>query len=76
MTQDNPEKKKGDFLGMPMNWDRKRPFKNLWNAEDDRIILPKSFGIGWTLISTPLCGLSVSSEKKAVSRPINSFVLI
>ncbi len=37
------------FLGMPMNWDRKQIFKNLWNKDDDRIILPKSFGIGWTI---------------------------
>jgi Family of unknown function (DUF5808) len=47
MTDKKDEKK--TFLGMPMNWDGKRPFKNLWNAEDDRLFPPKSFGIGWAI---------------------------
>lgn len=42
-------KNKKTFLGMPMNWDLKKFGKNLWNKDDPRIILPKSFGIGWTI---------------------------
>ena len=42
-------KTKKTFLGMPMTWDRKHPFKNLWNAENDELFPPKSFGIGWTI---------------------------
>lgn len=37
------------FLGMPMNWDRKQPFKGLWDAESDNLFPPKNFGIGWTI---------------------------
>ena len=37
------------LFGMPADWDSKRPFKNLWNREDDRVILLKGFGIGWTI---------------------------
>lgn len=40
---------KTKFLGMPMKWDRKKMFSNLWNAEDERIFPPKNFGIGWDL---------------------------
>lgn len=36
-------------MGMPMRWDRKNIFKNLWNPDDDRIFPPKYFGIGWNL---------------------------
>lgn len=44
-------KKKGQktFLGMPIKWDRKNMFKNWWNKESDKIILPKNFGIGWDI---------------------------
>lgn len=37
------------FLGMPKKWERKKMFKNLWNADDDRVFPPKYFGIGWDL---------------------------
>jgi len=43
------EKTKNTFLGMPMMWDRKNPFRNLWNADSDELFPPKSFGIGWTI---------------------------
>ena len=43
------QKPKKTFLGMPMTWDRKNPFKNLWNADSDELFPPKSFGIGWTV---------------------------
>lgn len=43
------KKKQKTFLGMPMNWDRKQPFKNAWNSESDQVFLPKSFGIGWSI---------------------------
>ena len=35
--------------GMPMRWDTEQAFKNFWNKEDDRILPPKYFGIGWDL---------------------------
>ena len=34
-------------LGMPMRWEARNIFKNLWNRDDDRIFPPKYFGIGW-----------------------------
>lgn len=37
------------FMGMPMRWERKNIFKNIWNTEDDQIFPPKFFGIGWDL---------------------------
>lgn len=37
------------FLGMPMRWEIKNVFRNLWNQKDDRIFPPKYFGIGWNL---------------------------
>lgn len=37
------------FCGLPMSWDIHRPLANLWNKETDKIILPKKFGIGWTI---------------------------
>ena len=37
------------FLGMPMRWESKNMFRNLWNKEDHRIFPPKYFGIGWDL---------------------------
>ena len=37
------------FLGMPMNWEWNpgKMIRNMWNPDDDRILLPKVFGIGW-----------------------------
>ena len=51
MKQKNVKKEneQKEFLGMPMNWDSKNMFKNLWNKDDDRLFPPKSFGIGWTI---------------------------
>lgn len=40
---------KEKILGMPMRWDRKKMFSNLWNPNDERIFPPKNFGIGWDL---------------------------
>ncbi|MFN7904221.1 MAG: redoxin family protein [Pseudobdellovibrionaceae bacterium] len=38
-----------NFLGLPMRWDHKNAFKNLWNKNDEQIFPPKHFGIGWSL---------------------------
>ena len=37
------------FWGMPMRWEAKKMFRNLWNPEDDRVFPPKYFGVGWDL---------------------------
>lgn len=37
------------FLVMPMRWELKNAFKDVWNKDDDRIFPPKHFGIGWTM---------------------------
>jgi hypothetical protein len=44
-------KNKRTYLGMPMNWewDSKKAFQAMWNADDDRLFPPKTFGIGWTI---------------------------
>ena len=41
--------KQETFLRMPMTWDRENIFRTMWNPEDDRLLPPKSFGIGWTI---------------------------
>lgn len=38
-----------NFMGLLMRWDHKNAFKNLWNADDDRVFPPKHFGFGWSL---------------------------
>lgn len=45
------EKEHKTFLGMPMNWewDTQKVFKTWWNPDDDRLLPPKAFGIGWTI---------------------------
>lgn len=43
------DKNQKEFLGMPMNWDTKNIFKNMWNKENDDLFPPKAFGIGWTV---------------------------
>lgn len=43
------QKEQKTFLGMPMSWEFKEMFKNNWNKDTDKIILPKRFGIGWTV---------------------------
>ena len=47
-NSDKPDQSK-TFLGMPMNWDHTKIFKNVWNLDDDRLFPPKTFGIGWTI---------------------------
>ena len=42
------------FLGMPMAWDfaalrPRRIVGRLWNAQEDRILEPKPFGVGWSV---------------------------
>jgi len=37
------------FLGMPMRWNQDKIFKDVWNPEEDRILPPKQFGVGWGL---------------------------
>jgi hypothetical protein len=39
------------FMGMPMSWDWdvNKIMRNLWNPDDDRVFLPKVFGIGWDI---------------------------
>ena len=67
MKKNGDNKSSKQFLGVPMNWDRKNAFKNLWNKEDDRLFPPKTFGIGWTINFHAVCkriGL-VSFEKKS-----------
>lgn len=49
MTKNNDEKELKKLMGLPMRWDRKNAFKNIWNSDDDRIFPPKYFGIGWSM---------------------------
>ena len=49
MTKKIDEQPIQNFMGLPMRWDRKNAFKNLWNVDDDRVFPPKHFGIGWSL---------------------------
>jgi hypothetical protein len=49
VKKNNKDKNVKQFLGLPMRWDHKNIFKNLWNKEDDRIFPPKQFGIGWSV---------------------------
>lgn len=37
------------FLGMPMRWEHKNVLKNVWNKTEDKVFLPKYFGIGWDI---------------------------
>ena len=42
------------FLGLPMAWDftglrPRRIVGRLWNAQEDRILVPKPFGVGWSV---------------------------
>ena len=34
---------------MSWEWDTKKAFQAMWNAGDDRLFPPKTFGIGWTI---------------------------
>ena len=49
MKKNKNESAQKKLFGMPVYWDSKHPFKNLWNSDDDRIILPKGFGVGYTI---------------------------
>lgn len=42
-------KKKQDFFGLPMRWERDKIFKNVWNKKDNHVFPPKYFGIGWDI---------------------------
>jgi hypothetical protein len=41
------------FMGLPMRWERsprkavRGTLRNTWNPDDDRVFLPKVWGIGW-----------------------------
>jgi hypothetical protein len=43
------KEKVGKFLGMPMRWEFKNTFGNVWNPKDDRVFPPKYFGVGWDI---------------------------
>lgn len=46
------DKWSGRLLGMPYDLDRPtwaRVKRRVWNAEDDRILVPEVFGWGWTV---------------------------
>ena len=45
---DKPQAQETVF-GMPVNFKGPYSFKNMWNSETNKIWLPKSFGIGWTI---------------------------
>jgi hypothetical protein len=49
MKKSTADKNVKQFLGMPMRWEPKNLFKNIWNENDDRVFPPKHFGIGWSL---------------------------
>lgn len=49
MKKKNPDADVKMWMGMPMRWNHKKIFDNLWNKEDDRVFPPKQFGIGWSL---------------------------
>ena len=49
MKKNDDDQSSKQFLGMPMNWDRKNIFKTIWNKDDERLFPPKAFGIGWTI---------------------------
>jgi len=49
MKNTDEKKNQKKTLGMPVEWDSKKPFKNLWNRNSDQILLPKGFGVGWTI---------------------------
>ena len=42
------------LLGMPMGWDVKalfprRVMRRLWDASDEQILTPRTFGVGWSV---------------------------
>jgi len=34
-------------LGLPVRWEKNKMFSNFFNRNDDRILPPKFYGIGW-----------------------------
>lgn len=72
MTKKSEEQPIQNFMGLPMRWDRKNVFKNLWNTEDDRIFPPKHIGIGWSLnLHALLKSTGVISSETSVARDLN-----
>jgi uncharacterized membrane protein len=54
-----PKRKQGRFLGLPYDWrkpTRGREKSRLWNPVDQRLIVPKAFGWGWTINFARLFG--------------------
>ena len=51
-THRQPPQPQGRALGMPFDWrtpTARRVAARLWNADDRRLLTPKSFGWGYTL---------------------------
>lgn len=49
---DEQDEDTGRFLGLPYDWrdpSRERLKKALWNPDDRRVIVPKTYGWGYTL---------------------------
>jgi hypothetical protein len=55
MSREEQDQDVKEFCGLPMRWNRRKAFENLWNREDDRVFPPKQFGIGWDLNFHALC---------------------
>ena len=55
-----------------MRWDSKNAFKGLWDKSDDRIFLPKYFGIGWTLNFHALLKSAGVLSDKSQERDLNT----
>ena len=69
MSKQNQDKNMKSFIGMPMRWESKKMFKNFWNSKDDRIFLPKYFGIGWDLnLRALLKKTGLVKDSKATSK--------
>jgi hypothetical protein len=52
MPEQKDRKRTGKFLGVPFDWRRpswQRVKQRMWNADDRRVLTPKSFGWGWDL---------------------------
>ncbi len=61
-----------NFFGLPMRWDRRNAFTNLWNKTDDRIFPPKYFGIGWSLNVHALLKSAGLIKSEKIVRDLNS----
>jgi hypothetical protein len=50
MTDEQDGGRRGRFLGLPYDWRRptlQRARQEIWNPDDDRVIVPKAFGWGY-----------------------------